>query len=132
MKHLFDVIYYQAYLFYSKVLKEDDPHFTTTWAVGIVFAFFITFNLRIIKDMYTCYDYSTVIYFIFSMGIVFFVYLYYSHNNRREHIIKTKPLFKNSILLSRCITIIYFTVCASMLFIGPILGKHYNDLLNCK
>lgn len=31
MTKLLDIIYYQAFLFYSKRLKEDDPHFTTTW-----------------------------------------------------------------------------------------------------
>jgi hypothetical protein len=129
MKHLFDIIYYQTYLFYKSVLKEDDPHFATALGLGAATAFLIIFPFRVIKDIYTCYDFSTMTYFIFTMCIVGTISLYFSKNNRNINIVKVKPLFNNSVKYSKWITILYFLLAALMMHLVTILGRDF--FLNC-
>jgi uncharacterized membrane protein HdeD (DUF308 family) len=128
---IFEIIYYQAFLFYSKKLKEDDPHFTTTWGVGIAFAFITIFSLMGIKDNFICTRIKTIYLFGFAMIIYGIFYYIFTKEKRRERIVKEKPLFRNSTKLSRMIAILYFGIAIAMMFIGPILAKHFYDI-NCK
>ncbi len=128
---IFDVIYYQTFLFYSKRLKEEDPHFTTTWGVGVAFAFIITFPLFTIIQSVLCIKIKTLIMFLIAMLITFLLFMYFKNDNKREIIIKNKPLFRNSKNLSKIIAIGYFIIAISFLFIFPILGSYYIKIF-CK
>lgn len=128
---IIDIIYYQAFLFYTKKLKEEDPHFTTTWGVGIAFAFILIFTITSIKDIFFCIDIKTIYLFCFSIIVYIIFHHYFTKNNRRERIIKEKPLFKNSIYLSKLIAILFFSFSIAMMFIGPTLAKYFYKI-NCK
>lgn len=124
----FDIIYYQTYLFYSKKLKESNPHFTTTWGVGISFSFIVVFTITGIKDIFICTDISTPILFLFSILIYFLFYLYYTKNNKRERIVKEKPLIASSLIISKLITLFYFIIAITMMFVGPLLAEHFYNI----
>lgn len=121
--NIIDIIYYQTFLFYSKRLKENNPNFTTTWGIGIAFAFIIVFGITSIKDIFICNDVKTIYLFIFSLFIYCVFYYYFTKDNKRNKIIKEKPLYRGSLIYSRTITISYFGFAIAMMFIGPILAK---------
>ncbi len=131
MRKLIDVIYYQTYLFYSRKLNEEDPHFTTTWGVGIAFSFIIIFSLIGIKDIFICLKIKTIYLFIFSMLIYSIFYYYFTYNKRRERIVKDKPLYRNSVFKSKIVAIFYFGIAIAMMLIGPLMASHFFEL-NCK
>lgn len=127
----FDIVYYQAYLFYANILKEDDPHSTTTWGVGAALSFIIIFNLLIVKEMFICQEIRTIYLFLCVLIIVWLCSIYFKRDNRRYRIVKNKVLYKNSRLISKVIAITYFGIAIAMMFIGPILGKYFHEI-NCK
>jgi len=63
-----DVIHYYCFLFYGKILKEDEPHATTLWVLGFGEGYLISVICDIGSMRYFCYDIIT--YFMFSiMGV---------------------------------------------------------------
>lgn len=131
MTKLLDIIYYQAFLFYSKRLIGDDPHFTTTWGVGIAFAFILLFSVLPIKNIFICDEIKTIYLFGISLLIYGAFHYYFTKNSRREKIVKEKPLYKGSVIYSRVIAILYFGFAISMMFIGPLLSRHFY-LIYCE
>lgn len=66
----FDVIYYQTYLFYKNILREEDPHATTTWGIGAAFSFILLFNLLILKEILFCLEIKTLYLFLSGLIVV--------------------------------------------------------------
>jgi hypothetical protein len=128
MGNIFDVIYYQAYLFYSKRLKEDDPHLTATWGVGISFAFIVTFPVFTVLQAIYCYEIKTYIMFISAILISSIFFIYYKKDGRNILIVKNKPLFRGNMKMSIFISLIYFGIAISMLFICPIIGSNLKKI----
>jgi len=42
---MMDVLYYYIYLFYVKVISDNQPHSRTVWALGFLFSLIINFSL---------------------------------------------------------------------------------------
>ena len=128
MTNLLDIIYYQAYLFYSKRLKEDDPHVTTTWGVGIAFSFIIMFSFLAIKDIFFCKDIKPIYLFGFSLLVFAAFHYFFSKGDRKGKIIREKPLFNGSEQYSKLIAVLYFGFAIAMMFIGPVLAKYFYKI----
>jgi archaellum biogenesis protein FlaJ (TadC family) len=127
---IFDIIYYQAFLFYSKRLKEDDPHFTTTWGVGIAFAFILTFPFFTFLQILFCIRIRAIFMFLSGILIVVPFFYYFNKNNKKYQVLKNKPLYKASKNKSIVITVVFFAAAILMLFICPVLGAHFKKI-NC-
>ncbi len=122
------VIYYYSFLFYTKFVKDDTPHSTTIWAIGIAEGFFASaiFNLLIIH--FFCYN--TGKWPMIGITLIFLLmnYIYFSKSNRSK-IIKEKPVFFGSHKISILLTAVFYIILLSSLFLGPIYGKYL--LNNC-
>jgi len=128
MSKILEVIYYQTYLFYSKILKEESPHFTTTWGVGIGFSFIIIFSLTMLQPFINCEGIEPLFFFGLALLIYFFFYKYFTLKNRRIEIVKKKPLLFRSEIFSMAVTILFFLLAISLMAIGPIVGKYLKEL----
>ena len=119
-----DVIYYYCFLFYRKVLKEDEPHATTIWALGFGEGYFISVVCDIVAMRYFCYDIIT--YFMFPiMGVaLLFNYLHFSKSKRSRKIVKEKPVFFGSHKISIILTVVFFVIIISSMFWGPVCSKY--------
>jgi hypothetical protein len=125
---LLDVIYFQAYLFYSSKLKESDPHFTASWGVGAATAFIFTFPVLAIKNLFYCGKIDTIYLFLTALLIIGIVMYYFYRNNYGDEIIRKAPLIHESINHSRLIAIIYFALAIIFMFVSPIVSKYIKEI----
>ena len=110
------VLYYYFYLFYKKILKEDDPHLTTVLALSFLFFLYafgfidmllsITFHIRISMFINIC----LLIIIAIIMHIIFLF------NKKGEYIVKKeKPMIYNN-TISKIITITIFILSLLIMF----------------
>lgn len=127
---MIQVLYYQYFLFYTRVLKEDQPHFTTYFALSASEGFLINAIIDIISLKYFCYNvnkWSMIVLFLIILGLN---YWYFGMLGKGKEIIKKKPLYFGNSQLSIICTILFFLISVSWLFWGPIYGKYLLE--NCK
>lgn len=126
---MMDIIFYQAYIFYARILKEQDPVFNATWGIGAVQGFVLGFLTDILAVKFYCHEIPTFYLFVISIFIVFLNYLHFMRSKRYHKILQQKPLYKKNKHLSAVITILFFALGVGSMFIGPILSKYYWDKL---
>ncbi len=119
-----DVVYYYCYLFYRKILKEDEPHALTTWALGFGEGFFFSVIIDVFLIRFFCFKMNK--WLIIGVGIIFllFNYLYFFKSGRGQRIVLSKPNFFGSQKISILLTIIFFVVLISSMFWGAIWAKY--------
>lgn len=123
-------LYFQYFLFYTRVLNEDQPHFTTYFALSASEGFLINAIIDIISLKYFCYNvnkWSMIVLFLIILGLN---YWYFSKLGKGKEIIKKKPLFFDNRQLSIICAVLFFLISVSWLFWGPIYGKYLLE--NCK
>lgn len=123
------VLYYQYFLFYTKVLKEDKPHFTTYFALSASEGFLINGIIDIISLKCFCYSvgkWPMIALFLIILGLN---YWYFGKLGNGKEIIKQKPLYFSNKRLSIICSILFFLISVSWLFWGPIYGKYLLE--NC-
>ena len=113
---MIDVLYYYFFLFYVKVMSDDQPHSRTIWALGVAFSFIINGLIDIpLAYFFGCYL-STVQKVIIAVLLLLLFYLKYYKNGRGKRIVEIeKPKFFGSKRVSIVITILFFLI--SMLFL---------------
>lgn len=127
---MFDIIYYQLFRFYSKVLKEEEPHFTTIFVLSALQAFLLIAIIDVVAIQGFCYQIQTPIKFSFFILIAILNFLRYDKNGRGKFIVAKKPKFFQSHRLSVLLTIVFFLVAISWLFWGGFWGKQV--LIGCR
>lgn len=131
LKKIMDVIYFYSFLFYTKIIKDDEPHATTVWVLGFAEGFFASVILDIFSIRFCCIALSKWIMMSIGAIFVFANYLYFHRSGRSKKIVKAKPMLYSSHRMSMLLTSVFFLILVSSMFWGPILSKH---LLNeyCK
>jgi len=119
-----NVLYYYYYLFYSKILRDNEPHLLTTLALS----FSISLPFNVISDILLKRYYCITIGKWPMLGALLFIlginYLYFHRTGKAKEIVKTKPMFYSNHRLSILITILFFIITISFLFWGPIYAKY--------
>ena len=118
-----DVIYYYCFLFYKKILKEDEPHATTIWALGFVEGYFLKIISDIVIIRFFC---SNIIKYTFFpiIGITLLLNYVYFGKSKRSRIVREKPIFFDSNKMSIILTIIFLTILISSMFWGGFYTKY--------
>lgn len=119
-----DVIYYYYFLFYSKILKDDEPHLLTTMALSASFGFSLSSVFDILFIRFFCYE--TNKWFMISI-IVFsnlISYLYFHKTKRALKLIQQKPKFFSNHKLSVILVLLFFITTLSFLFWSPVYTKY--------
>jgi hypothetical protein len=116
-----DVLYYHYYQFYSKVLKDNEPHLLTTLAISASQSFFLNFSINIVwANLYcrTLLDKWGMIFL--TIMVIALNYLIFHFTGRAKRVIINSPKLLGSNSFSRTMTLIFFLVTTSFLFWGPI------------
>lgn len=121
------IIYFQLYLFYKNILKEENPHFTTTWGVGIGLAIIIVFPLYAFLPIIYCGEVKTIILFLISILIFLVFDKYITFKGRRDNIVKTRPLFKGNKFYSKMIAIFFFIIISCSMLFWPLIARIIRD-----
>ena len=114
---MMDVLYYYIYLFYVKVLSDDQPHSRTVWALGIASAFIVNGLIDIpLAYFFNCYL-STIQKVIIIIIVMTLFYLKYDRSGKGIRIVKKeKPKFFGSNTASIILTILFFLIGMLFLF----------------
>lgn len=126
--HLLKVLYYNFYLFYTKVIPDPEPHFATVLSIGFSQSLVISAIIDIIALKFYCYQIQVWIQFLVAVFIISLNYLIFHRTDRAKQVIKSNPNILNSKPLSIVITILFFLITVSWLFWGPIYGKYLLQL----
>lgn len=118
------VFYYYYFLFYSKVLKDNEPHMLTTFALSASEGFFINVILDIFLIKFFCISMDKWTMLGILAGLILANYYYFHRAGKGKEIIKTKPKFFSNHRVSIVITVLFFVITASSLFWGPVYTKH--------
>ena len=112
-----DVLYYYIYLFYVKVISDNQPHSRTIWALGVTSAFIINGMIDIpLAYFFNCYL-STIQKVIIMIIVMTLFYLKYDRSGKGIRIVKKeKPKFFGSNTASIILTILFFLIGMLFLF----------------
>lgn len=119
-----DVIYYYYYLFYTRILKDNEPHLLTILAISATEGFFLNIIFEIVLILYRCIETNIVIWWSIIFLINICNYLYFYKSGRSMKIIKEKPMFFSSRKISIFLTLLFFIVLATSIIWGAILTKY--------
>lgn len=112
-----DVFYYYIYLFYVKVLSDDQPHSRTVWALGIASAFIVNGLIDIPLAYFLNSYLSTIQKVIITIIVMILFYLKYDRSGKGKRIVeKEKPKFFGSKTASIILTILFFLISMFFLF----------------
>ena len=114
---MMDVLYYYIYLFYVKVISDNQPHSRTIWALGVTSAFIINGLIDIpLAYFFNCYL-STIQKVIIIIIVMTLFYLKYDRSGKGIRIVKKeKPKFFGSNTASIILTILFFLIGMLFLF----------------
>lgn len=122
-----DVIYYYYYLFYTRIIKDNEPHLLTILALSATEGFILNITVEVVLILYQCKQTNEIIW----MGIIclmnLFNYLYFYKSGRAIKIIKEKPMFFSSKRISILVTFLFFILFATSIIWGSILTKYLLD-----
>ena len=115
-----DVLYYYIYLFYAKVMPDDYPHSNTIWALGFLFSLIINFSLDMGLAFFFGYTLSVFqMVSITALLMLLFYFKYYKSGRGKQIVKKEKPKFFGSNTASIILTILFFLISMSFLFLSP-------------
>lgn len=119
------VLYYFTYLFFKKVMHDDDAHSSTVLSICADFGFIVTAAVSSIMGIY-CYDITGVEWVSIYLLTGFIVYLYFK--NKGERIVAEEPLLLNNRYLSIFFAIGFSLFSYSSFIAGAVIGKmlHYK------
>ena len=121
---MMDILYYHYFLFYQKVLKEDDPHMEARFTLAASWGLLISPLTDLFCVRFFCYHLSKWQFLLICSTFLLYNYFVYNKNGRSIKVEKEKPMAFNSRKLSIVITILFFvTSCSSLLFGAMIVKK---------
>jgi hypothetical protein len=115
-------LYYYYYLFYKKMLKDTEPHMLATLVLAFSFSLFLIgiINVTMAYFIKTTLDHFVMI----GINLLMILILYLTLHKTEKAIVKEKPMFFNSHMLSILITFLFFLTTSSYLFWGSIYVKN--------
>jgi len=115
-----EVLYYYYYLFYSKILKDNEPHLLTILAFSASEGFAINGLLDIFFIKTYCFPIGKWAMIFIVLLFVLFNYIVFFKSGRSQKIVKLKPKIFGNHRLSILLTFVFFIVTISFIFWGPI------------
>lgn len=119
-----DVMYYYTQRLYNSLLKNISP----SNQPAIILSSFIAFPLALLVDSIYIHIYCTPpppwIFISVCFGFIILMLKIYEWDNRKDKILKKKPLFFESKKLTLFIYILINVLSLSALFMGGPIGKY--------
>ncbi len=118
-----NVFYYYYYLFYTKVLPDNQPHLTVVFTLSFSLSLLVNGLLSIIAAYAVNYNMSNYVMAGIFVIIMIVNYLVFYWSGKGKRLVKEKPKFYNNHKLSVLFTFVFFLITTSYLFWGPLLLK---------
>ena len=122
--YFLDVMFYYIQLQYNVLLKNISPSNQPSIILGALIGFPFALTTRILYIHLYCSPPPPWIFIFICFGCIFLMLKIYEWNNRKEKVIKSKPMFYNSKKISLFITVIIELISFATLFLGGPIGKH--------
>jgi hypothetical protein len=123
-----NVIYYYYYLFYTKVLPDDQPHSTVIYTLGFTLGLIVNFAIDLVLSIIFKIHQSKWTMIGVAGFIILILYLHYYRSGKGFKVIVEKPMFKNSHKLSIAITLMVFFLGLISMFMEAFLIKYIIEL----
>ena len=124
-----DVLYYYIYLFYVKIMFDDQPHSRTVWALGFLFSLII--NCPLDMGLAYFFGYTLSVFQMVSITallMLFFYFKYYKSGKGKRIVEKEKPKFFGSNTASIILTILFFLISMLFLFLSPDIVREILEM----
>lgn len=118
------ILYYYYYLFYTKVLPDDQPHSTVVFCISLMESFIINGLLNIASILLFCYNISKWPMIGVLIAIIFSNYQIYYRSKRMERIIDEKPKLFNSNIASVVFSLFFFLFSLLMIVTAPFYSRY--------
>jgi hypothetical protein len=122
-----DILYYYYYLFYTKILPDDQPHSTVVFCLSLMESFIINGLLNIISILLFCYNISKWPMIGILIAIIIVNYKIYYKSKKMELIIIEKPKLFNSNTASVAFSVIFFILSLLMIVTAPFYSKYFLE-----
>lgn len=115
---MISTLYFYYYLFYKKILRDNEPHMLATLVLGFSFSLLLIgiIDITVASLFKLKLGHYTMLGINLLMITVF--YLTFHRTGKAKEIVKEKPKFFNSHTLSILITFLFFAITTSFLFWG--------------
>ena len=113
---MISVLYYYYYLFYTRILPDDQPHATVVFTLGFTLSLIINCIVNIILAYTTNISlgkWEMLGLLAIVLAIMYFVYY---KNGKGKKIVKEKPMILNN-TVSILFTILFFILAMLALFL---------------
>ena len=117
------VLYYYYYLFYTKVLPDDEPHATTIFTLSVSEGFLINGILQISFAHFFCISIDKWPMIGILILLIIANYFHFHLSGKNKEIIKLKPKVLNSNKLSILMVVCFFLITFSFLLLGAFYVK---------
>lgn len=122
------VFFYYYYLFYTKVLPDDQPRLTVVFTLSLSESFVLSTLINSIFIVLYCQSVSKWLMLSVFFAIFLVNYFYFA-SDRVNLIINEKPKIVNN-LLSVVITLLFFIVSFSLMILSPLYLRTFLET-NC-
>ncbi len=119
-----DVMFYYTQLQYNLLLKNISPSNQPAIILGAIIGFPLALLIDSIYVQLYCSPPPAWIFISVCFGCIFLMLKIYEWNNRKEKVVKKKPMFFNSKKISLFITITIELISLTALFLGGPIGKY--------
>ena len=118
------ILYYYYYLFYTKILPDDQPHSTVVFCLSLSESFLINGFLNIASIPLFCYHFSKWPMIGITIAIMIVNYLIYYRSGKMHRIIVEKPKLFNSNAASVVLSVVFFLFSFLMIVTEPFYSKY--------
>ncbi|WP_461634297.1 hypothetical protein [Labilibaculum euxinus] len=124
---MINTLYYYYFLFYKKILRDNEPHMLATLVLSFSFSLLVNGIIDISMAHLFGIALGKYVMLGFLLLIIAIFYFRLHRTGRAKEIVKEKPMFFNNHLLTILITFLFFAITTSFLFwgsgyVGDILG----------
>ncbi len=121
-----EVLYYYYYVYSIKILKDTEPHATTSFMLSLSETFFVTGIINFVASKYFCYSILTSKWNFISIFLVILLinYLHFQNSGRSRIIAKEKPVLFSSDKYSRVFVFLFWLITTSWMFWVVPLTNH--------
>jgi uncharacterized membrane protein len=118
------ILYYYYYLFYTKILPDDQPHSTVVFCLSLMESFIINGLLNIVSILLFCYNISKWSMIGILIAIIIANCQIYYKSKRMERIIDEKLKLFNSKIASVVFSLFFFLFSLLMIVTAPFYSKY--------
>lgn len=121
------IFYYYYYLFYTKILREEHPHFTVVFTLSFVESLWINGLMDAIFLTAFCYKLSKWMMICVALVLMGINYWYYHRKHDANKVLEVnKSRFKRSGL---ALTVLLFSIVGVLwMFLGSFYAKHLLEI----